>query len=150
MKLLNEKCTQELRRCTGNADILPLYVYDNVALQKGAQLSDIGLAWHQHVTTPAHSPDFNKPIEHCWNHIKRQLLNRIYSSYDVELTPALAQQWVGEAWESITVASVDKDVKSLKDTWAIIKADLGVEVVTSKNEKIQGSGGDYPPSSTYR
>jgi hypothetical protein len=55
-----------------------------------------------------------------------------------------------EAWNSITLNSVKRDVQSLKDTWLIVKARLGVEVLTSKNEKIQGSGGDYPPSSTYR
>jgi hypothetical protein len=68
----------------------------------------------------------------------------------VLLTPQLARQWVLEAWNSITLESVKKDVESLKDTWLIVKSRLGVEVITSKNERIQGSGGDYPPSATCR
>ncbi len=66
------------------------------------------------------------------------------------LTPALAQQWVVEAWNSITQESVKKDVESLKDTWLIVKTRLGETVTTSKKEKVQGSGGDYPPSPVYR
>lgn len=150
MKCLDEKCTAALRAITGDPTITPLYVYDNVALQKNAKLSDMGLTRHQHVQTPQHSPDFNKPIEHCWNQLKNKLLSRIYQEYDAQLTPAMAQQWVKEAWDQITVASVKKDVESLKDTWLIIKTPLGQTVMTSKREQIEGSEGDYPSSSTYR
>jgi hypothetical protein len=147
MKELNRQCTAALRAATGDPEATPLYIYDTVALQQNAPM---GIDWTQHVKTPAHSPDFNKPIEHCWGQIKRKLLDRLYWEHNVLLTPELAREWVLEAWNSITQDSVERDVKSLKDTWLIVKSRLGVEVTTSKNEKIQGSGGDYPPSATYR
>lgn len=150
MKCLDEACTAALRNATGRPDITPLYVYDNVALQKGASLADMGLSRHQHVKTPPHSPDFNKPIEHCWNQIKNKLLSKIYQAHTTELTPALAQQWVRDAWSQITVDSVKQDVESLKDTWLIIKTRKGRWFKTSKNEDVEGSEGDYPASSTYR
>lgn len=150
MRELNRQCTAALRAATGNLDVKPLYIYDTVALQQNAKYAPMGFDRAQHVATPAHSPDFNKPIEHCWNQIKRKLLDKVYHSHKVLLTAALARQWVLEAWNSITLESVRKDVESLKDTWLIVKSRLGVEVITSKNEKIQGSGGDYPPSATYR
>lgn len=149
-KLLHDKCTQELRKRTGDPTIEPLYIYDNVPSQKGAKMLDLGLKSKQHVETPPHSPDFNKPIEHSWNQVKRKLLNRIYQGYDVVMTPQLAQQWVQEAFFSITQDSVERDVKSLMDTWAIIQAPLGTWVKTSKGHEIQGAGGDYPPSAEYR
>lgn len=135
MRELNKVCTEKLRAATGDPNIKPLYIFDNVALQAYASYQEMGIKWHQHVKTPGHSPDFNKPIEHCWNQIKRKLLNRVYESYDVMLTPALAQQWVVEAWNSITQESVKKDVESLKDTWLIVKTRLGETVTTSKKEK---------------
>lgn len=150
MRLLNEHCTAALRSATGDPNIEPLYIYDNVATQSTAVYRAMGFRKNQHVATPEHSPDFNKPIEHCWNQIKQKLLRRVYESYDVVLTPAMAQQWVLEAWYSITQPSVEKDVKSLIDTWLIVKTRLGVDVTTSKHHKIAGSGGDYPPSAEYR
>jgi transposase len=149
-KLLHDKCTQELRNRTGDSTAEPLYIYDNVSSQAGAPMSEAGLKHHQHVKTPPHSPDFNKPIEHSWNQVKRKLLSMIYEGYDVVMTPQLAQQWVQEAFFSITQDSVERDVKSLMDTWAIIKAPLGTWVTTSKGHEIQGAEGDYPPSAEYR
>jgi hypothetical protein len=78
----------------------------------------------------------------------RKLLDKVYHSHNVLLTVELARQWVLEAWNSVTPESAKKDVESLKDTWLIVKSRLGVEVITSKNEGIQGSGGDYPLSAT--
>jgi hypothetical protein len=150
MRELNRQCTPALRAATGDPEATPLYIYDTVALQQNAKYAPMGIDHTQHVKTPAHSPDFNKPIEHCWNQIKRKLLDRVYRERNVSLTPALARQWVLQAWNSITLDSVRRDVESLKDTWLIVKSRLGVEVITSKNEKIQGCGGDYPPSATYR
>jgi hypothetical protein len=148
-ELLNDKCTEELQNRTGDPTATPLYIYDNVNSQKGAKLTTLGLKHGQHVKTPAHSPDFNKPIEHSWNQVKRTLLSKIYAGYDVCMTPKLAQQWVQEAFFSITQESVERDVKSLMDTWQIIKAPLGTWVKTSKGHEIQGAGGDYPPSAEY-
>ena len=149
-KLLDEKCTAELRTRTGDPTATPLYIYDNVNSQKGAKMTELGLRHKQHVKTPAHSPDFNKPIEHSWNQVKRTLLSRLYQGFDVQMTPQLAQQWVKEAFFAITQDSVERDVKSLMDTWAIIKAPLGTWVTTSKGHEIQGAEGDYPPSAEYR
>lgn len=150
MKCLHERCTAALLAATGDPTITPLYIYDNVALQKGAKMRDMGLTCHHHVKTPAHSPDFNKPIEHCWNQLKQKLLTMVYQACDVRLTPAMAQQWVQDAWDSITIVSVKKDVESLKDTWLIIKTPAGQTVLTSKRQPIEGSEGDYPSSSVYR
>jgi hypothetical protein len=70
MRELNRQCTAALRAATGNLDVKPLYIYDTVALQQNAAYAPMGFDRAQHVATPAHSPDFNKPIEHCWNQIK--------------------------------------------------------------------------------
>lgn len=149
-KLLDEKCTEELRKRTNDPTAIPLYIYDNVNSQRGAKMKDLGLKHGQHVETPPHSPDFNKPIEHSWNQIKSKLLRKIYEGYDVCMTPQLAQEWVKEVFFSIKQDSVEKDVKSLMDTWEIIKAPLGTWVKTSKGHEIQGAEGDYPPSAEYR
>jgi transposase len=150
MKCLDARCKAALAQATGDPTITPLYVYDNVALQKGAKMSDMGLSRHQHVETPQHSPDFNKPIEHCWNQLKKKLLTKVYQAYDAVVTPELAQTWVLEAWNEIDRAAVARDVKSLEDTWSIIKTPSDQTFLTSKKEKINGSEGDYPPSAKYR
>ena len=69
---------------------------------------------------------------------------------DVELTPQMAQQWVAEAFLSTTADSIQADVRTLPDTWRIVKSRTNVTVLTSKHEKVQGSNRDYPPSSSYR
>lgn len=129
----------------------PIYAFDNAPIHRAAmkKYPDMVPA-SQYWSVPRYSPDFNKPIEHSWNQVKRKLLNRIYQGYDVVMTPQLAQQWVQEAFFSITQDSVERDVKSLMDTWAIIQAPLGTWVKTSKGHEIQGAGGDYPPSAEYR
>lgn len=140
----------KLLEATGDATLKPLYVYDNVALQRNADYGAMGIDWWDHVETPAHSPDFNKPIEHCWNQIKSKVLSKLYQAYDEPLTPAKAQQMVQEAWNEIKLDSISKDVESLKDTWLIVKTPTDREVITSRGEKMQGTGGDYPGTSSYR
>jgi transposase len=149
-KCLHDVAKAKLLEATGDASLKPLFVYDNVALQKTANYGAMSIERTQHVQTPPHSPDFNKPIEHCWNQIKSKVLSKLYRAYDVELTAALAQQMVQEAWNEIKRDSIRRDVESLKDTWLIVKTPTNNEVTTSRNEQIQGSGGDYPGTSTYR
>lgn len=150
MKLLNEDVTPKLRAALHDPAAEPLYVWDNVTLQDSAEYPDMGFARKNRVTIPPHSPDFNKPIEHTWNQVKSKILARLYRESDVELTPQMAQQWVAEAFLSTTTDSIQADVRTLPDTWRIVKSRTNVTVLTSKHEKVQGSDGDYPPSSSYR
>jgi hypothetical protein len=59
-RALNRQCTAALRAATDHLDVQPLYIY--VALQQSAPYVPMGFDRAQHVATPAHSPDFNKPI----------------------------------------------------------------------------------------
>jgi transposase len=150
MNLLHAEVAPKLRAAMQDDAVKPLYVWDNVGLQDKAAYPRLGFARTNRVTIPPHSPDFNKPIEHVWNQIKRKLLARIYKESEVQLTPQMAQEWVAEAFTSTTKESIQADIKTLPDTWQIIKSPTNVTVTTSKNEKVQGSYGDYPPSSSYR
>jgi hypothetical protein len=128
----------------------PLYIYDNVALQRNARYTKMGFRASDHMKTPAHSPDFNKPVEHIFNQVKNKLLQRLYAEYDTPLTPERAQKLVLEAFQSITITSIQADIESLIDTWEIVSADAGTTVHTTLNQFIPGADGDYPSSSTYR
>ena len=146
MKILNDQATPQ---CAAHSK-RPLYMYDNNSTQRDCKLSDMGLTGGQHVSIPPHSPDFNKPIEHVFNQIKRTLLDRLYRSHHDELTPAIAQQWVLEAFQQVTTESIQKDIDSLLDTWSIVAAFSDEQITTSRGEIISGSEGDYPASSKYR
>lgn len=150
MKILHDKATTALRAAMNDPEVKPLYIFDNVGLQKKSGWRRIGYSQHSHVKTPPHSPDFNKPIEHCFNQIKRTLLERVVEECDVALTPELAQQWVLEAFESITQASIQRDVKSLVDTWRIVSTKADEEVCTEDQKWVKGSWGDYISVPKYR
>lgn len=146
MAILHEKATTA---CAARGTT-PLYIYDNVALQHNARYTKMGFKAADHMKTPAHSPDFNKPVEHIFNQIKTKLLNKLYHEYDTPLTPERARELVLDAFDSITKESIQLDIASLTDTWRIVAADAGDTVDTMKNEKIPGADGDYPCSPTYR
>lgn len=150
MALLNDWATDALREKSNSPTVTPLYIFDNVALQKKAAYKRIGYSRHAHVKTPPHSPDFNKPVEHIFNQIKRSLLERVNEDYDVELSPELAQEWVLDSFNNITTASIQADIKSLHDTWLIISTNDNTTCHTSKNEEVVGSGGDYISVPKYR
>ena len=146
MAILHEKATTA---CAARGTT-PLYIYDNVALQHNARYTKMGFKAADHMKTPAHSPDFNKPVEHIFNQIKTKLLNKLYHEYDTPLTPERARELVLDAFESITTESIQRDIESLTDTWKIVAADADDTVYTKKKEKIPGADGDYPCSPTYR
>ena len=146
MAILHEQATTA---CAARGTT-PLYIYDNVALQHNARYSRMGFMAADHMKTPAHSPDFNKPVEHIFNQIKNKLLDKLYHEYDTPLTPERAQKLVLEAFKSITKQSIQLDIESLTDTWEIVAADADDTVHTMKKENIPGADGDYPCSPTYR
>ena len=149
MRLLHEDVSVKLREELQDDTAAPLYVWDNVGLQAQAKYPRMGFTKKNRTTIPPHSPDFNKPIEHVWNQIKRKILVRLYQEVGVKLTAELAQEWVAAAFFSTTKESIQADILTLPDTWKIVKAPTDETVTTSKNEKVQGSFGGYPPSS-YR
>lgn len=149
MWILHQQAPTDLKKESGDDTLTPLYVYDNVGLQRNASHHRMGIDRNLHVVTPTHSPDFNKPIEHCFNQIKQKLLNKLNAECDVECTPEIAQEWVAEAFYSIKTESLQADINSLKDTWAIVKARKDEVVTTTKGEEINGSDGDYIASSSY-
>lgn len=146
MKLLHARATQEC----GSRGAAPFFMYDNNGLQAAARPHDMGLTAGQFLRIPTHSPDFNKPVEHTFNRIKKKLLDRMYEESDTEVTPAMAQQWVDDAIAADKLESFQKDIMTLPDTWAIVAARLGEEVITSKGKTAYGCHGDYPADATYR
>jgi hypothetical protein len=150
MCILHQEAAAQLPVKSGIPDLTPLYIFDNVSLQKEASSSRIGYSRHAHVKTPAHSPDFNKPIEHVFNQIKDRILVRLDEEAGVVITGKKAQKWVRQAFEAVTTESLQADIMSLLDTWAIVKSAENVTVTTSKQEEMPGSNGDYPSSEVYR
>lgn len=121
-----------------------LFCYDNNTIQKNAMWVKLGITYHQKVSIPTHSPDFNKPIEHVFNRIKQQLRERIYSHVGV-LEPAELQNWVVDIFEGISVASIARDVASLKRTYRAVSTEKGGQVGVLGGGTVVGTGGDWPP-----
>mgnify|MGYP006186104099 FL=1 len=104
----------------------------------------------QRVKIPAHSPDFNKPIEHVFNRIK-QLLREEYLDKQEVLTAKKVQQMVRDIFENQLLLdekanSIRNDVYSLKKTWLAVSTAKGVRVQAPDGEWVRGSGGDWPAS----
>lgn len=125
----------------------PLYCFDNAKIQKGASNSRMGIAWHNRIEIPPHSPDFNKPIEHVFHQLKDLLREKLYNCTE-EVTAEMVQDWILEIWNEdrhgITKAAIARDVRSLKKTYLAVKTDKDVEVQHDDGSTVMGSGGDYP------
>ena len=98
----------------------PLFVFDNNSIQKYSSNFESNIKWHQRVGIPAHSPDFNKPIEHIFNRIKEQLREKYLEKMEV-VNAQKVQGWVRDIFEKELLAnewanSVRNDVYSLKKT----------------------------------
>ena len=97
---------------------------------------------------PAHSPDFNKPIEHIFNRIKEQLREKYLEKMEV-VNAQKVQGWVRDIFEKELLAnewanSVRNDVYSLKKTWLAVSSTQGLRVRAPDGTLVRGSGGDWP------
>jgi hypothetical protein len=150
MRILHEEATSSLRVAMNNPKAEPLYIFDNVAMQKKSSARRIGYSRFAHVKIPPHSPDFNKPIEHSFNQIKRVLLEKVNENCDLELINELAQEWVLDAFNNIATESLQRDILSLRDTWLIVSTPAHTTCCTSRNRHVVGSEGDYISVPLYR
>ena len=146
MKILVQHATAEC----ADRGTTPFFVYDNNSTQAKAKPALMGIPKGQYLSIPANSPDFNKPVEHTFNQIKKKLLDRLYAQSGQELTPKLAQEWTLQAFKAVKTTALEKDIKSMTDTWSIVSKRHDVEFTTSKGEVVCGSEGNYPHSATYR
>lgn len=113
----------------------PLFCYDNAGHQAHALFARMGFSRHQRVEIPPHSPDFNKVIEHVFNHIKHAV--------SVQIDARMLQEWVRDAFSSISTASICKDVQSLVQTLTAVRAEEGRQACVD-GWFVVGAGGDYP------
>lgn len=96
-------------------------VHNNVAslLGRNAEL------WPQ----PAHSPDFNKPIEHVHSQVdaavKGWLKQQRQQNPQHRITPAESMQQVEDAFYRISTTSIKADIESLPNTWQAVVANGG-------------------------
>jgi len=146
MKILVEHATAEC----ADRGTTPFFVYDNNSTQAQVKPQLMGIPAGQYLSIPANSPDLNKPVEHCFHQVKQKLLERLYTQAGHTLTPTMAQQWTLEAFQSIKLESLHKDIHSMPDTWGIVSTRRDVQFNTSRGEQVAGSQGNYPQSATYR
>lgn len=120
----------------------PLFCYDNAGHQAHALFARMGFSRHQRVEIPPHSPDFNKVIEHVFNHIKHAVSVQCYT-HQGPVDARMLQKWVRDAFSSISTASICKDVQSLVQTLTAVRAEEGRQVCVD-GWFVVGTGGDYP------
>lgn len=99
-------------------------VFDNASVHAGLEDVCAGKVVVMHI--PAHSPDFNKPIEHVWGqmdaNVHAWVRQRQQQQPGARITPAQLQVQVREAFESVSKESVAADVASLHGTYDAVVA----------------------------
>lgn len=127
---------------------LPLFVFDNNSIQKYSKNFECNITWNQRVGIPAHSPDFNKPVEHSFHRIK-DLLRETYLDQMEVVDAKKVQEWVRKIFEKELLEgekkySVRNDVYSLKKTWLAVSTPKRVRRQAPDGTWVRGSGGDWP------
>lgn len=94
---------------------------------------------------PAHSPDFNKPVEHAHGYLKDAFwrepdLKEVIAGGVV----AIRKRIVKLAKALITPERVRADVSTQHLTWRVVGAPQGEEIEGPAHKKFKGVAGDWP------
>jgi hypothetical protein len=114
----------------------PFFAFDHATWHTAADLTPIGILEQHLHPVPVGSPDFQKPIEHCFGWLAKKFQDKLYTTSVAELsTPAQYRQCVYSLFHSIPTMYIKKDIRSLKSLYNV--------VMTSRAHG--GVDGDWPP-----
>lgn len=124
----------------------PLYCFDNPTVQKGADLTTVGIAKDQLLPLAPCSPDFNKPIEHTFAIMKAAFRDHLYGNYQItghDVTPTQLQVVVDNIRKTVTGAMVMKDAIGLIDTWNVVCSAASRMFMGWSGKMLRGSAGNW-------
>ncbi len=122
------------------------FVFDHVRYHDSAvKFLEQRFPWFQRLYTAAWSPDFNKPVEHGHNNLKREFGVRARIEGN-KMTEVKAQELLIEAaTATVTAESVARDVDTLPTMWQVIAARDTEIVQAPDGTPYTGVWGDWPP-----
>lgn len=123
------------------------FVFDHVRYHDSAvKLLERSFSeWFMRLHTPPWSPDFNKPVEHGHNNLKREFGVRARAE-DKKMDVLRAKQLlIDAAVAKVTAESVARDVDTLPTMWQVVIATKDETVCAPNGKTYRGVWGDWPP-----
>jgi hypothetical protein len=115
----------------------PVWACDHAPWHSKSAHAQIGLTVGQRLPVPPRSPDFQKPIEHCFGVMSKKFQNVLYSTdYNDLHTVGQYKACLKGIFQSLTKEHIRKDVASLKQLYKVVM----------KSRATGGVEGDWPPS----
>lgn len=122
------------------------FVFDHVRYHDSAvRFLEQRYPWFKRMFTAPWSPDFNKPVEHGHNNLKREFGVRVRvegKKLDVQRAEELL---IAAADAKVTVESVARDVDMLPTMWQVVMATEKETVRAPNGKTYRGVWGDWPP-----
>ncbi len=125
IEIVHRKALEEQRKAKDGFKGGVRVCWDNARPHKWAE-KQLPKRFFKFVSIPPYSPDFNKVIEHRFNHIKRVFQQRVFDDPRIRTFKAAAKLLKTVVEETVTPDIVMKDASTMKQTLrAVYDADGG-------------------------